>query len=88
MKGGGTLTAKVRASADMVEMSVSDTGAGIDKDVLASVFDPFFTTKEAGTGLGLSIVRKIVDQHRGDVRIDSEPGRGTTVVVSVPRATA
>jgi len=86
MKGGGTLTASVRPADGMVEMSISDTGAGIDKEHLASVFDPFFTTKEAGTGLGLSIVRKIVDQHRGDVRIDSERGRGTRVTVSVPRA--
>lgn len=87
MKGGGTLTATVRAADDMIEMSIADTGGGIDKEHLASVFDPFFTTKEAGTGLGLSIVRKIVDQHRGDVRIDSEREKGTRVTVSVPRAT-
>ncbi len=87
MKGGGTLTASARPVGDLVEMSISDTGAGIEKDMLASVFDAFFTTKEAGTGLGLSIVRKIVDQHGGDVRIDSERGQGTTVVVSVHRAT-
>jgi len=49
------------------------------------VFDPFFTTKEAGTGLGLSIVRKIVDQHRGEVRIESEMGAGTRATVSLPR---
>lgn len=86
MKGGGVLTATVRPAGDLVEMSIADTGGGIDKEHLASVFDPFFTTKEAGTGLGLSIVRKIVDQHRGDVRIDSERGKGTRVTVAVPRA--
>ena len=52
---------------------------------LAQVFDPFFTTKEAGTGLGLSIVRKIVDQHGGEVRIESEPDAGTRVIVTLPR---
>jgi PAS domain S-box-containing protein len=87
MKAGGTLTASVRQVAESVEMAIADTGPGIEKDVLASVFDAFFTTKEAGTGLGLSIVRKIVDQHRGEVRIDTERGRGTRVVVSIPRAT-
>jgi len=88
MKGGGTLTARVVACDDRVETSIIDTGQGIESEVLGSVFDAFFTTKEAGTGLGLSIVRKIVDQHRGDVRIHTERGRGTTVTVSVPRAGA
>jgi signal transduction histidine kinase len=86
MKQGGTLTLRVRADAptDRVVLSVEDTGPGIAPDLLASVFDPFFTTKEAGTGLGLSIVRKIVDQHGGDVDITSERGQGATVVVSIP----
>jgi PAS domain S-box-containing protein len=84
MKQGGTLTATVRASGESVVMSIEDTGPGIDSAVLASVFDPFFTTKEAGTGLGLSIVRKIVDQHGGDVVIDSAQGRGARVTVSIP----
>lgn len=88
MKGGGTLTARVVAHDDRVETSLIDTGQGIESDVLGSVFDAFFTTKEAGTGLGLSIVRKIVDQHRGEVRIATERGRGTTVTVSLPRAGA
>jgi signal transduction histidine kinase len=67
-----------------VRLAVEDTGTGIDATNLAQVFDPFFTTKEAGTGLGLSIVRKIVDQHRGEVRIESERGVGTRVTVSLP----
>ena len=84
MKQGGVLSATVHHSGDSVVMTFEDNGPGIDADVLASVFDPFFTTKEAGTGLGLSIVRKIVDQHGGDVVIESELGRGARVIVSVP----
>lgn len=85
MKEGGTLTARVASAApDDVTLEIADTGPGIDADVIANVFDPFFTTKEAGTGLGLSIVRKIVDQHGGDVRIDSTRGQGTRVRVRIP----
>ncbi len=84
MKQGGTLTARVRPRGESVVMTVEDTGPGIEPDVLANVFDPFFTTKEAGTGLGLSIVRKIVDQHGGDVFIESERERGARVTVSIP----
>jgi len=84
MKQGGRLTASVRPSGESVVMTFEDNGPGIDAPVLANVFDPFFTTKEAGTGLGLSIVRKIVDQHGGDVVIESEIGRGARVTVSIP----
>jgi PAS domain S-box-containing protein len=84
MKQGGTLTARVRPHGDHVVLTVEDSGPGIDPEVLASVFDPFFTTKEAGTGLGLSIVRKIVDQHGGDVWLESGPDGGAKVTVSIP----
>jgi PAS domain S-box-containing protein len=84
MKEGGTLTARVQCDASRVMVAVEDTGVGIEPQHLESVFDPFFTTKEAGTGLGLSIVRKIVDQHAGEVGIESERGKGTKVRVWVP----
>jgi PAS domain S-box-containing protein len=81
---GGTLTVRVRPEGERVVLDVEDTGPGIASELLPNVFDPFFTTKEAGTGLGLSIVRKIVDQHGGDVDIQSERGQGARVVVSIP----
>jgi signal transduction histidine kinase len=85
MKGGGVLRVRLGSEGDEVRLAVEDTGIGIDAAALGQVFDPFFTTKEAGTGLGLSIVRKIVDQHRGEVRIESEMGAGTRASVSLPR---
>jgi signal transduction histidine kinase len=84
MKDGGVLTVRAAPDLDRIVVSVEDTGPGIPAEVRAQVFDPFFTTKEAGTGLGLSIVRKIVDQHAGDVRLESEVGKGTTVRVWIP----
>lgn len=84
MRTGGVLTARVAPVEDQVVIAIEDTGGGIPPEVQASVFDPFFTTKEAGTGLGLSIVRNIVDQHMGDVRIESDPGKGTRALVRIP----
>jgi PAS domain S-box-containing protein len=85
MKEGGTLSVEVAVEGEQVHLGVNDTGFGIDPTLLAQVFDPFFTTKEGGTGLGLSIVRKIVDLHCGEVRIESERNVGTRVTVLLPR---
>ena len=69
-----------------VRISFADTGCGIPEDVLAKIRDPFFTTKEVGkgTGLGLSIVEQIVTSHGGELIIESEPGKGTTMTVVLP----
>lgn len=69
-----------------VEISIADTGCGIEADVMQKIRNPFFTTKETGkgTGLGLSIVDRIVAEHGGELRIESEPGKGTTVTVVLP----
>jgi hypothetical protein len=79
---------KKRAGAvPCVEFSVTDTGTGMDKKTLAQVFRPFFTTKprSQGNGLGLTVVHDLVKQAGGDVEIESELGKGTRVMVRLPR---
>jgi two-component system NtrC family sensor kinase len=89
MGKGGTLSLATRpAAGGGVEIVISDTGPGIQKEHLAHVFEPFFTTKEKGTGLGLSVVYGIVQRHHGRIDVDSEPGRGTTFTIALPPASA
>jgi len=89
MPDGGTL--RVRANLHdpaRVCIEVRDEGEGIAPEVLPHVFDPFFTTKEPGkgTGLGLSVSLSIVKRHGGEIQVESEPGKGTTFHICLPRA--
>ena len=94
MPAGGTLTVSTHRAAEggnrvdneSVEIVFEDTGQGIPKEHRDKIFDPFFTTKEAGTGLGLSVVHRIMEDHRGRVQVDSEPGAGTRVRLTLPAA--
>jgi nitrogen fixation/metabolism regulation signal transduction histidine kinase len=67
-----------------VEIIVSDNGIGIDEDLLEDIFIPFFTTKTHGSGIGLSLVRQIMRLHGGQVRINSQKGKGTTISLVFP----
>ena len=87
MEGGGTLALRTQAAGSTVRVTVADSGAGIPVENLARIFDPFFTTKAArkGTGLGLSVSYGIVQEHGGDIEVDSTPGVGTRFELSFPR---
>lgn len=80
-----------QASEDSVQVTISDTGIGIPKEEQARVFDEFYRaanakrTERDGTGLGLSIVKYIVERHAGQIRLESEEGRGTTFTLTLPR---
>jgi two-component system sensor histidine kinase HydH len=86
MEQGGTL--RIDSSLDeeyrRAKIIVSDTGSGISEEDLVHIFDPYFTTKQSGTGLGLAIVHRIIEAHKGEVRVESEPGKGTTVTILLP----
>jgi len=71
-----------------LELRIQDNGPGIPEDIQAKIFDPFFTTKPAGkgTGLGLSVSYGIIKDHKGDIRVESAPGEGTTFVITFPIA--
>ena len=85
MPAGGTLTVAARAeAAGAILVEVSDTGKGISSADLEHVFRPFFTTKENGSGLGLPLSRQIVMAHDGEMWIESDPGRGTSIFVRLP----
>ena len=86
MHQGGTLSVScaMESGSHRFKIMVADTGAGIDRKDLQHIFDPYFTTKQTGTGLGLAIVHKIVEAHGGEVKVESEPGIGTTVTVLLP----
>jgi two-component system sensor histidine kinase HydH len=85
MEKGGVLTTMAATDPDgTVQVRIADTGTGIPADDLERVFDPYYTTKPSGTGLGLAIVHKIVEAHGGDIRLESEPGKGTVVTFRIP----
>ena len=96
MPKGGTITIKTYRMAipesspdkSLCAIEFNDTGEGITKENLERLFEPFFTTKrdKKGTGLGLSMSKMIVNNHKGDLEIDSIPGKGTTAKVVLPLA--
>jgi len=90
---GGTLRIVARERQKSVRIEVSDTGRGIKPEVLERIFEPFFTTKisgeeqssNGGCGLGLAFCRQVIHDHGGTIEVESEPGRGTTFRITLPR---
>lgn len=87
--GAGEISIESRsAGAQKVMLLVRDTGVGMDERTKSHLFEPFFTTKPKGTGLGLATAYKIIEVHRGEIRVKSEPGVGSTFEVILPTAEA
>ncbi|RLB67127.1 MAG: PAS domain-containing sensor histidine kinase [Deltaproteobacteria bacterium] len=78
------MTGPGRRSSPMVDITISDTGCGIAQEEMDRIFTPYFTTKSKGSGLGLAISQKIIEDHYGLLKIESSPGEGTTMIVSLP----
>ena len=88
MEDGGDLHVVVTPASDTIGLVISDTGVGIPEDAIGHIFEPFFSTKdkESGVGLGLAVVYGIVTGHRGTIDVASDPGKGTTFTVRLPRS--
>ena len=69
---------------DKLFLKIADSGSGMPREVLDKMFTPFFTTKEGGTGLGMATIKKIVEAHQGEIRVNSEVGKGTEVEICLP----
>jgi two-component system NtrC family sensor kinase len=83
--GGETRIRSALHDKDAVAISIADNGIGMDEETKKHIFEPFFTTKkEQGTGLGMSIIYGIVKRHGGEIQVDSEVGKGTTVTIILP----
>jgi signal transduction histidine kinase len=85
-KDTGVIDLKTQVIDQYVDISIKDNGDGISKENLARIFEPFFTTKTSGkgTGLGLAIVHKIIKEHQGELNVESQIGRGTQFIISLP----
>jgi signal transduction histidine kinase/ActR/RegA family two-component response regulator len=88
MPSGGEVRVATQENRDHVVVYITDTGTGMTPEVKQRLFDPFFTTKgKAGTGMGLAVSFGIIRRHEGSIEVDSEPGRGTTFKILLPKVT-
>ena len=84
MPDGGVLSVSTLQHGNEALIRLSDTGSGIDDDVLEKIFEPYFTTKDFGSGIGLTLVYKVVKEHMGDISVISQKGKGTTFTIVLP----
>lgn len=85
MEKEGLIVVATTLEEHFVRIEVKDTGKGMPKEVMDKLFEPFFTTKQKGTGLGLSICYNIIKTHQGELKFESEPGKGTTAIILLPK---
>ncbi len=86
MPDGGVLSTTVVSKNDQIEIVITDTGTGMTEDTRRQIFNPYFTTKTTGTGLGMAIVHKIIEAHKGEIRVVSKEGNGTEITIRVPKS--
>ncbi len=86
MEGNGELNIYSKRDNNHIEIKISDTGSGIPQEAIKQIFDPFYTTKEPGrgTGLGLSIVYRLIKNLKGELKVESEEGKGCRFILSFP----
>ena len=86
MPNGGELTASTETAGGSIRIAIRDTGGGIAPETFGHIFETFFTTKKQGTGLGLAITRQVIEEHHGAIEVQSEVGRGSTFLITLPLA--
>jgi PAS domain S-box-containing protein len=84
MPEGGELTISAHQTKRSLEISITDTGSGIPKELIGKIFDPLFTTKAKGIGLGLAVCKSIIDNHKGSISVSSRVDKGTTFTIKLP----
>ena len=83
-KGAINIISRIDRDRKKIKIEITDDGCGIDPDHVGKLFEPFFTTKPKGTGLGLAVTYRIIRNHKGDIRVSSIPGKGSTFTVEMP----
>jgi signal transduction histidine kinase len=86
MPEGGVLNVAIDRTDEMLRLEITDTGRGIAEEEVKKIFEPFYTTKAQGLGLGMPYAKKIIDQHGGTMSLNSRPGEGATISVTLPTA--
>jgi two-component system NtrC family sensor kinase len=84
-EGTGTIDIEAANEHNHVRIRFKDDGQGIGLEHIGKIFDPFFTTKTKGTGLGLAVCKQILSLHQGSITVESHSGKGTSVVITLPR---
>ncbi len=84
IRGKGIIEIRLAADREGLILQVRDSGEGMEKEVLDRIFDPYFSTKDVGTGLGLPIAKKVIEDHGGSIRVESQIGMGTVITIRLP----
>jgi signal transduction histidine kinase len=82
-----TIESRFNSHQERISVEIADNGCGIPEEDTKKIFEPFFSRKSNGTGLGLAVSYGIIQNHRGDIRVFSEPGKGTRFVIDIPVST-